>query len=293
MPQVTVGGETLHYVRKGEGEPLLLVHSLGTASWLWEEQIARWSQRFDVIAFDVRGHGASTHNGTVTTRAIARDIHLAMEALGVARAHAVGISMGRPILSRLYAIDPAAIRSLVIADSFATQGAAGHERARVLESRITSIGIEAFAQVYADETILPSTLLRYHRALRGSIAACDQDAYIEALRSVFTEDVRDILAGMSIPVLVVVGDKDNRTPPALSEAIVALVPKAAYRRHSRRRASCQSRQPGRFSCGGRSVPPLGRCRGETTTRDGRVRFFSFSGRRCSRTQGGQTKGSRS
>ena len=229
MPKVSVGGETLNYRRKGRGEPLLLVHSLGAAAWLWEEQIARWSEHFDVIAFDVRGHGASTHNETVTIRAIARDLHQAMSSLGLLPAHGVGLSMGGPILSRFYEIDPCAVKSLVIADSFATQGEAGHERAKMLEARITSMGIEAYGQVYADETILPSTSRRHHAALRDSIAGCNQDAYIETVRSVFTEDVRSILASLKIPMMVAVGDKDNRTPSALSEAIVALVPGAEYR----------------------------------------------------------------
>lgn len=229
MPQLTVGSESLHYIRKGKGEPLLLVHSLGTASWLWEEQIARWSEHFDVIAFDVRGHGASSHNGSVTTRAIAQDLYQAMKALSLLPAHCVGISMGGPILCRFYEIDPDAVKSLVIADSFATQGQTGHDRVRMLEGKISSIGMQAYAQVYADETILPTTPRKWHAALRDSIAACDREAYLESVRSVFTEDVRDILTTMTIPVLVVVGEKDNRTPPAFSEAIAALVPDAEYR----------------------------------------------------------------
>lgn len=228
MPQVTVAQETLNYIRSGKGEPLLLVHSLGTACWLWKEQIARWSEHFDVIAFDVRGHGVSTHHGAVTTRAIAADLRQAMTVLDLLPAHCIGISMGGPILSRLYELDPNAMKSLVIADSFATQGQAGHERARMLEDRINTIGIKAYGQIYADETILPSTPRRYHAALRDSVAGCDQNAYIETVRSIFTEDVRDILARMTIPVLVTVGEKDNRTPPALSEAIVSLVPNAMY-----------------------------------------------------------------
>lgn len=223
MPEITVGQETLHYLRKGSGEPLLLVHSLGTGAWLWQEQIDHWSK-----SFDVSGHGASSHHGTVTTNAIAEDLLLAMRALGLLPAHCVGISMGGPILARLHERDGDAIKSLVIADSFATQGEAGHERARILEMKISDVGIEEFGQVYADETILPTTSRRHHAALRDSVAGCDQTAYVETVRSVFTEDVRDILKTLTIPTLVVVGDKDNRTPPALSEAIAALVPDCRF-----------------------------------------------------------------
>jgi 3-oxoadipate enol-lactonase len=229
MPQIAVGGESLNYLREGKGAPLLLVHSLGTASWLWREQIARWSRHFDVIAFDVRGHGASTHNGPVTTRAIAEDLLQALHQLDLLPVTAVGISMGGPILARLHELDPRAINRFVIADSFATQGEAGQTRAKMLSEKIAAIGIQAFGQIYADETILPSTDRRHHAELRDSVARCDQDAYTEAVNSVFTEDVRDILRTITVPTLVVVGEKDNRTPPALSEAIAALVPDSVFR----------------------------------------------------------------
>lgn len=223
MPEITIGKETLHYIRRGSGPTLVLVHSLGTASWLWEAQIDHWSKDFDVIAFDLRGHGKSSHEGEVTTRNIAADLLAALRELDAVPAHFIGISMGGPILARLHELDPGVFESLVIADSFATQGQAGHDRAKMLSDRIGAISMAEYGRIYADETILPATPRSAHGRLAESIGAIDKEAYLETVRSVFTEDVTSQLTSMRIPVLVVVGEKDNRTPPALSQAIADLV----------------------------------------------------------------------
>lgn len=229
MPTIDANGETLHYVRRGSGKPLVLVHSLGTAAWLWDAEIDHWSKRFDVIAFDTRGHGASSHNGTVTTRAIAADLRDALAALGITSAHFLGISMGGLIITRLYELDPSLFRTLVIADSFHTQGEAGHQRVGALTEKLNGMSMAEYGQVYADETLLPETSRDVHAKLAKGIGETPKDAYIETIRSIFTEDISAPLKTIGVPVLVVVGEKDNRTPPRLSEAIVGLVAGAEYR----------------------------------------------------------------
>ena len=60
MPEISVNGETIHYERAGQGPTLAMLHSLGTNSYLWKEQIERWQDKFTCVAFDARGHGRST-----------------------------------------------------------------------------------------------------------------------------------------------------------------------------------------------------------------------------------------
>lgn len=226
MPTIDVNGETLAYIRAGSGQPLVLVHSLGTAGWLWDEQIREWATRFDVIAFDARGHGKSTNNGGVTLSDIARDLHEALSELNLLPAHLVGISMGGIILAHLADAHPEAVRSLVIADSFASLGAAGATRADSLSAQISASTMKDYGILYADETILPATPRVHHKMLADSIGAMKMDDYLQTVRSIFTSDVRAQLGAIKAPALVVCGDKDNRTPPAKSEEIASIVPGA-------------------------------------------------------------------
>ncbi len=146
MPTISVNGETLGYNRAGAGEPLLLIHSLGTAAWLWAEQIRRWQDRFDVIAVDARGHGRSSRNGGFTVRNVASDCAAVLDALGVGPAKVIGISMGGPIAAHLTDVAPEKVSRLVIADSFATQGSAGAERAALIAKTIAEKGMEAYGR---------------------------------------------------------------------------------------------------------------------------------------------------
>lgn len=229
MAEIAVNGETLHFERAGQGAPLLLIHSLGTGAWMWRDDIVHWSRDFDVIGFDARGHGASTANGPVTVENIADDLAAGLRALGVGPTHVVGISMGGPIACRLYAAAPDAVASLVIADSFARQGAAGEQRVRGLEEMLKTQSMAAYAKNYAIGTMHPDADRRHFEALEASVAAMDRDVYLQIARSVFTSDVADIMSRIAVPVRVVVGAQDTRTPPALSEEIARLIPHAEFK----------------------------------------------------------------
>lgn len=228
VPEIDVNGERLGYDRAGAGEPLLLIHSLGTAAWLWQEQIRRWSPHFDVIAVDARGHGRSSRNGGFTVRNVATDLAAVLAAFGGKPAKVVAISMGGPIAAHLVDVAPHLVKSLVIADSFATQGEAGATRAAAIEKTIRDGSMDDYARRYATETLVEDGDPAHVEALVASIAAMSADAYIEAAQSVFTSDVVDLLKRVTVPTRVVVGSRDQRTPPSLSEAIVGLIPGAEF-----------------------------------------------------------------
>jgi 3-oxoadipate enol-lactonase len=224
MPRIDLNGESLHYERAGRGMPLLLIHSLGTSSWLWRAEIAHWSARYDVVAMDARGHGGSSRNGGFGVRAVAEDLAALTVALGLGPAHVVAISMGGPIAAHLVDIAPDRVKSLVIADSFATQGEAGGVRAMAIATSITGASMAQYGRQYASETLVEDSA--HVDALAALIASMSAEAYIEAARSVFTADVVAPMRRISVPTLVLCGTRDQRTPPRLSEEIVGLIPGA-------------------------------------------------------------------
>lgn len=226
MPQISVNGETLHYERSGNGAPLLLIHSLGTGIWMWRDQITHWSRRFDVIAFDARGHGRSTHNGVVSVENIAADFLNAMRALKLPPAHVIAISMGGAIASHLYASDPHSIASLVIADSFSRQGEAGSQRVRDLELMLQSKSMADYGRMYAAGTLYQTTSKAVFDELAASVESMEKDVYLQIAGSVFTSDVAELMKKIKVPARIVVGAQDTRTPVALSEEIGRLIPAA-------------------------------------------------------------------
>lgn len=226
MPQITVNGRELYFEQRGSGPPLLLIHSLGTASWMWREQIRSWSRDFEVLAFDARAHGRSSRQGPLSVEAAAADLLEGMQRLSKTSLSVVAISMGGPIVTQLYSAAPELIARVVIADSFARQGPAGEERVRALRDELASCSMQVYGRRYAELALHPGTSVDHFDELASSIGAMAKEDYLEMAASVFTSDVSSLMPGIRVPVLVAVGAQDARTPPALSREIADLIPGA-------------------------------------------------------------------
>jgi pimeloyl-ACP methyl ester carboxylesterase len=88
---------TLNYVRRGSGEPLVLIHPLGAELVVWEPVMERLSRERDVIAVDLPGFGHSPglRNGDAPTpQVMASAVASLLDDLGVGRAHVAGNSLG-------------------------------------------------------------------------------------------------------------------------------------------------------------------------------------------------------
>lgn len=93
---------SLNHVRRGAGEPLVLVHGIGSQWRIWEPVIDALAADFEVIAIDLPGFGHSAHDGTGPTveEQAARVARFCDEA-GVAQPHVAGNSMGGGIALEL------------------------------------------------------------------------------------------------------------------------------------------------------------------------------------------------
>jgi pimeloyl-ACP methyl ester carboxylesterase len=88
---------SLHYVRRGRGEPLVLIHPLGAELVVWEPVMERLARDRDVIAVDLPGFGHSpalSNGGEPTPRALAGAVAGLLDDLGLPRAHVAGNSLG-------------------------------------------------------------------------------------------------------------------------------------------------------------------------------------------------------
>ena len=95
MPRVRVNGVELHYVEVGGGDPVLMIMGFGGDHLAWGFQVPALSARYRVIAFDNRGAGqSSVPDVPYSTRMMADDAVGLLDALGIERAHVIGVSMG-------------------------------------------------------------------------------------------------------------------------------------------------------------------------------------------------------
>ncbi|MEU4062680.1 alpha/beta fold hydrolase [Streptomyces wedmorensis] len=106
----------LNHVRRGTGEPFLLVQGAAAHSLHWGERLLRvLSESFDVVAFDHRGTGGSMPvDGAFGIADLADDAAGLLDELGWTRAHVMGVSMGGLVAQELALRHPARVASLLL-----------------------------------------------------------------------------------------------------------------------------------------------------------------------------------
>jgi 3-oxoadipate enol-lactonase len=109
-------GRRLSYVRRGSGEPLLLIMGMAGHIGLWRDDfLAKLEGSYDVVAYDQRGIGDSTDvPGPFTIAELAGDAVALLDTLGWDSAHVFGISMGGMVAQELVLDHPERVRRLVL-----------------------------------------------------------------------------------------------------------------------------------------------------------------------------------
>src|SRR5215467_815158 len=115
MPRISIGDCSLYYERQGVGFPVLFISGLGGFASFWQDQVAAFGKRFEVITFDHRGIGQSdpTRLGYTVER-MAADVTGLLDALRIRRAHVIGHSTGGAIAQVLAIEHPSRLASVVL-----------------------------------------------------------------------------------------------------------------------------------------------------------------------------------
>src|SRR3954469_497709 len=91
-----LGSLRMHYVARGEGPTVLLLHGFPETWWCWRHQIAQLADAgFRVVAPDLRGYGETDKQGPYDLDTLANDVCMLIESLGAGpTAHIVGHDWG-------------------------------------------------------------------------------------------------------------------------------------------------------------------------------------------------------
>lgn len=109
---------TLHYLRSGEGDPVVLIHGIPQTSHEWRYVMPELAKSYTVIAPDLRGLGDSTRPaGAYDKKTLGADIaELVIGKLGFKRFHIVGHDWGGPVAFAVAAHNPEAVATLSVLD---------------------------------------------------------------------------------------------------------------------------------------------------------------------------------
>lgn len=230
MPVTRLQDLDVYYEMHGAGEPVLLIHGLGSSTEDWAPQVEALAERFHVIAYDVRGHGRTAKpKGRYSVTQFSADAAALITHLGLGAMHVVGLSMGGMIAFQLAADHPDLVRSLVIVNSGPEmilrtwQAKFGIYQRYVI---VRLMGMRRMGEMLAGR-LLPAP---EHVALRELFverwARNDPGAYLRALSAIVGWSVTHALPRITCPVLVVSADQDY-TPVAWKQWYTNMIPNAS------------------------------------------------------------------
>jgi 3-oxoadipate enol-lactonase len=215
MPDLTSHQVSLHYERSGVagGQPLILSSSLGATMALWEPQRTVFEQHFDLIRYDMRGHGQSSiPPGPYSIEMLAGDVLNMADSLALDNIIFCGISIGGAIGQWLAIHAPERFCGFVLSNTAAKIGTLEGWSQRI--ASVQQGGLEPLA-----DRILSGWLTEPFRAahpeiaaaMRQMLTACDPGGYISTCAAVRDFDFRDSLHRIQKPVCIVAGMQDAST----------------------------------------------------------------------------------
>ena len=230
----------------GDAPPILFLHGVGSDKSVWRPQLDHFGGARRAIAFDYPGYGESDFAAGASRDDFASAMLAAMDALGIGRAHICGLSLGGVIAIAMHAAAPERCVSLILADSFAV-----HPDGQGIFERSTTasreIGMRALAEGRMDALLGSEAAAELRAEAVEVMAAIDPGAYRLGAEAVWLADQRERAAAIRVPALVLCGDEDRITPPALSEALAALVPEARLEIIARSGHLANAEQPAAFN----------------------------------------------
>ena len=225
--RVDVDGVSIAYDAAGDGPPVVLLHGLPGDHRLWHRQLADLSDEFTVIAWDAPGCGTSTApDRPFGLNDVAELLARFIDALELDRPHIVGLSWGTGIAIELVRVAPRAAASLVLASGYA--GWAGslppEAVAQRLDAYLTAARSPETVRSWGSGMFSPGASPDLIAEGVDLVADFDGDVLAMLARSFAETDLRAVLPTITVPTLVLHGDRDVRSPLDVGTALHEAIP---------------------------------------------------------------------
>ena len=198
---------------------LVLLHSLGTSGHVWDAQARALAGPFRVVRPDLRGHGLTEVTaGPYGIAGLAADVLAVLDALGIGQAHVGGLSIGGLVAQGVAHQAPGRVASLILCSTALALPPAQGWRDRA--ALVRAGGIAAVGDAVMARWVTPGFMGDAAAVgLRQMLLRTAPDGYAGAAEAIAGADLSADTAGLRLPALVLVGDRDEATPPASARAL--------------------------------------------------------------------------
>jgi pimeloyl-ACP methyl ester carboxylesterase len=235
VPRLGVAGTELQYERRGTGPPLLLAQGLGAHSLHWGEPfLAALEGDFELVLYDHRGVGRSAAlAGDLAVPGLAADALALLDALELADAHVLGVSMGGMVAQELALMAAPRVRTLTLGCTSCggtqskptapevvqrlTAAVLSRDRERMLRTGFELVVSRAYASDPAHYAAFVAAANEFPASVPVLLA---QKAAVEA------HDTYARLRGLQMPTLVIHGSADDVLAAINGDLVASLIPGA-------------------------------------------------------------------
>lgn len=215
---------TLHPAREADAEnvpKLALVHSLAMDGSMWDRVVAELAGDAQVLTYDCRGHGKSDKPaGPYTVEQFANDLAELFNHVGWTSAVVAGCSMGGCVAQAFAGLHPARAVGLGLIDTTAWYGAEAPQQWRERAENVRKKGLGGAIDFQTTRWFGDKFRAEHPDIVQEAASvfiANDLEAYAATCAMLGAADVRPLLAGIKMPVAVIVGEEDYATPVAMAQ----------------------------------------------------------------------------
>lgn len=220
MKQININGINVIDYNENNLQSIIFVHAFPMSSKMWDEQVKYFKDKYRIITFDIRGFGESEKEfGSYTTDSHADDVLEMIRHLNLTKPVICGLSMGGYIALRTLEKAQDIFKAAVLCDtkSEADTDEAKLKRAEQIK-QIKSGNRDLFVQTFIENTLSPNSINATHNNVFNRVKSIIDEQTDKSICSALMTlasrtDTTGFLEKIMIPVLIIVGENDNLTPP--------------------------------------------------------------------------------
>lgn len=228
----TINGHRLFYLEAGDpqGLPVVFIHGFPFSHGMWQPQLQALPAGIRAIAYDLYGLGASDPgDGQYTIEGHVDDLIALLDCLSLNKAVLVGLSMGGYIALRALERNPDRVLAAVLCDTRSEADANEVKLRRAAQIKaVKEEGPVAFAEGFLKAVFAPESFERRPEAvamIRAIVEATPPRSIAGTLLALAARsDTTASLEKIQVPVLILVGEKDQTTPVEAAKAMHARIP---------------------------------------------------------------------
>jgi 3-oxoadipate enol-lactonase len=220
---------TVNAAVSGEGRPLFLFHSLLSDRASFDLITPELARSHRVIVPELPGFGASKAVDGGLAAVADRMADAVRDAAGNEKPIVLGNGYGGFVALQMAIRHPTIAAKLVLADCGAAFSESGREAFRNMAAVARAKGLSAITDVAMRRLFAPAFQAAHPDLMAGRREAflrTDPDVLQAACHALAELDLRAELSKLAVPVLVLVGEHDEATPPPMSRELAGLLPNA-------------------------------------------------------------------